>query len=433
MEKTFFTKPSQEFKQTTAPDVCFVEDCHPARKVPFQPDENFYNSELCEGLWVCCTKKVSKGTLEKACALIRGTLPIELRRKFLDFRAQKWCVDPGPMRLIIMANKEVAGSIIEVQGTSLQGMTGSNHTYSPWAFTNENDFLKCSNIGKLTLHEITHAADMVIRQQIDPFFHEHVQLLYNSAVNRSSDNSANWKDRGTSIPDHFITNKNNTRQQGSYDFGGRYNGGLYAMANRDEYLAETHCMLRGITSICGEPTPAVANAVQSGLCSSRGLFIHDPDIYSTLVKFFSHQDSVIDWPEPDECILRPVMLHENNQSVSSTRWRIRSESCSKWAWDIHAHKWNWASHSDGKIIFSGCAGDNYSGDPFWGGRKDSKGILWLGKELLIPSKPTSLVIIQSEGHSAVFAIIEFQSDNGTWQEFAVFSDVPKGKVRLQMN
>eukprot|EP01060_Flectonema_neradi_P006283 TRINITY_DN1420_c1_g1_i1.p1 TRINITY_DN1420_c1_g1~~TRINITY_DN1420_c1_g1_i1.p1 ORF type:complete len:439 (+),score=35.63 TRINITY_DN1420_c1_g1_i1:48-1364(+) len=436
---TMFAAPSAPFKQTKPPDVCFIEDCHPPRSTPFQPDDSFYNSECCEGLWVCCSKNAAKGTLEQACALVRSVFPLPLRRKFLEFRSPKWALDPGPMRLVILASNEQAGCIPEVTGTPLEDMNGANHTYFPWTFSNENDFRESNtanpNKGVLTIHECTHAADGVIRQQIDPYFHEHVQLLYNTAIANSHDGKPNWSDRGTSIPIEFVTQQNHTRKGGSYDFGGRYNGGLYAMANRDEYLAETHCMLRGMTAIHGEPPEAVRSAVDFGMCTPDGLSNHDPGIHALLLKYFSPPDCSVNWPvrAPDcDLTISPTTLSSDYKTISATRWRIRTQS-THWAWDIQFHRWIWASQSDCKIFFSGCAGPGYAATPFWGGRQDDAGVLWLGIESSKPTRPTSLFISQHGGHAATNATVEYQTDGGLWISFASFQNIPQGEFSLDMN
>ena len=65
----FVTPPSQPLHSLNIHDVCFKNKLHPPRVGEFRPDEGFYQSENCEGVWVCVSKECPQHTLKRACLI----------------------------------------------------------------------------------------------------------------------------------------------------------------------------------------------------------------------------------------------------------------------------------------------------------------------------------------------------------------------------
>eukprot|EP00466_Bigelowiella_natans_P020737 jgi/Bigna1/139624/aug1.51_g14332 len=190
----------------------------------------FYHAECCEGLWVCVSHRCGKDILAKACALVRRTIPEKQRSLWGAFRSPKWAKDPGPMRIVVLDNRtnEEAGCIPELQ----DGSRGRNGTSCPFVFTSREDFEEGVGGGswkpfQLTVHEMTHGADMVIRQLIDPYFHYQVALLWEKhadkfLIQRQKQETYRW----TAI---LANGRQVLREEQAPE---RY---CYAAANRDEY------------------------------------------------------------------------------------------------------------------------------------------------------------------------------------------------------
>jgi hypothetical protein len=146
---------------------------------PFLPSSDFYLSEDCEGLWVCVSRACGEATLQKASQLVRSFIPEEHRRLWGQFASPLWAKDRGPMRLVVLDNvtNEQCGMIPELSDIS----TGRNCTSCPFVVTSREDLFDGVGgwtPGRLTLHEMTHGADMVIRQQLDPAFEDIVEDLF---------------------------------------------------------------------------------------------------------------------------------------------------------------------------------------------------------------------------------------------------------------
>eukprot|EP00978_Attheya_sp_CCMP212_P008139 scaffold18944_cov54-Attheya_sp.AAC.2 len=92
----------------------------------------------------------------------------------------------GPFRLIILDNitNQSAGDCPEFPD-EWEGRSG---TSNPGIFTSAEDF--CLNpkplrsCGDLTVHEVTHGLDMVIRQQLDPYFFQQADDCWRDAIRR---------------------------------------------------------------------------------------------------------------------------------------------------------------------------------------------------------------------------------------------------------
>lgn len=217
------TRPSSKALTGHVHDVALKAALHVPR-YDFTPDADFYLSENCEGVWVCASKAAGPEVLQRCCALVRATLPLWQRELWGKFVSPKWGQDPGPMRIIILDNRsgEQANCIPEInRGNS----GGRNGTACPFVFTSREDFDGgvggSWKLGALTAHEMVHGADMVLRQLYDPYFHEEVLDLY-----RTYRQLFQWpKSQGT---------------------GRTVVKNCYACANRDEFLAETHCILLGM-------------------------------------------------------------------------------------------------------------------------------------------------------------------------------------------
>lgn len=218
--------------------VCYKSNLHPGPTRPFAPDDAFYHSENCEGLWVCVSKECGEETLRRACHLIRTCIPEGQRRMWGAFVSPTWAKDPGPMRLIVLDDRtdQQAGCVPELR----DGSRGRNQTSCPFVFTSREDFHGgvgggrgwCE--GQLTLHEATHGADMVIRQREDPYFHEEVGRLW--AKHREKFRYAGDARRTTII---LSCGECHVDEDDGHSY-------CYAAANRDEFLAECHCIAQGL-------------------------------------------------------------------------------------------------------------------------------------------------------------------------------------------
>lgn len=220
---------------------CYKSNVHPRRTEVFVPDEDFYHTEYCEGLWVCVSKACGEDTLQRACQLIRSTVPIEQRKMWDKFQSPKWAKDPGPMRVIVLDDRtnEQAGCIPELQDES----SGRNQTSCPFIFTSREYFFGgvggggqrwCE--GRLTLHELTHCSDMVIRQLKDPYFHEEVGMLWSKYRDKFNYDADSVTKRNITIYD---SGECIVDEEGKSTY-------CYAATNRDEFLAECHCIAQGL-------------------------------------------------------------------------------------------------------------------------------------------------------------------------------------------
>ncbi|CAB9511925.1 expressed unknown protein [Seminavis robusta] len=209
--KTWIVPPSQEPSEEIRQSLgfCFGENTQEPNP-HFQPDPSFYNGICIDGLWVLASKQVDKGILNCAAELVSRYVPIEIRKLCLQWRAPL-DMPQGPFRLIILdaATNQQAGNCPEFPDC----WTGRNSTINPGVFTSSDDFRLSGNGngnqqyyygGELTVHELTHGLDLVIRQQLDPYFMQQVEDCF---------------------------------QQGRLVYHKSY-----AAANRHEYLAEI-CML----------------------------------------------------------------------------------------------------------------------------------------------------------------------------------------------
>jgi len=220
-------------------DVSLSAHLHEPRP-SFVPDSSFYLAENCEGLWVCASHACGPLVLQRACALVRAVIPPWQREMWGRFMSPRGCKDAGPMRIIVLDNRtdEQAGIIPELNDGNRGGRNG---TSCPFVFTSREDFDEGVGgrwqLGSLTAHEMTHGADMVLRQQHDPCFHEDVAELY------------------ASHREHFFWPK----PQGT---GRTVRKLCYAAANRDEFLAECLILLLGLLTeredycLAGMSTPA---------------------------------------------------------------------------------------------------------------------------------------------------------------------------------
>ena len=132
------SKPSQDCARYRFSNLCKPECLMPPRSTDFVPDDSFYNSINCEGLWVCTSKQVPELVLERAAAFVRSWIPRPLRELFGRFRSTLGCADSGPMRLIILDHEtnEQAGIIPELNNDA----PGRNGTACPFVFSSREDF-----------------------------------------------------------------------------------------------------------------------------------------------------------------------------------------------------------------------------------------------------------------------------------------------------
>jgi hypothetical protein len=203
---TWIVPPSAPLRDDLPPlDFCFVENTQDPNP-NFEPDPDFYNGINLDGFWVLASKQVEKRVLNQAAELLSRYIPVELRRLCLKWRAPKG-MPQGPFRLVILdpVTNQQAGDCPDFPSS----WGGRNGTSNPGIFTSADDFSlnpRSGPCGSLTVHEVTHGLDMVIRQQLDPYFFEQTDDCYRAAMERQVYRKA------------------------------------YAAANRHEYLAEI-CML----------------------------------------------------------------------------------------------------------------------------------------------------------------------------------------------
>lgn len=168
------------------------------------------------------------------------------------------------MRLVILDNRsdEQAGMVPELG----DGSTGRNHTNCPFVFSSREDFTTGIGggrwrRGRLTTHELTHGADMVIRQLIDPFFHFEAAHLFDRAMERRQFHY----DDPTAGP------------------GEPREVALYAACNRDEYIGEC---VNIILNLSGEEYHNV------GITGRADLEFKDPAVCALLRRFFTVPASI---------------------------------------------------------------------------------------------------------------------------------------------
>jgi hypothetical protein len=204
--KTWIVPPSQDPSPPirSSLDFCFEENTQESNPM-FRPDPTFYNGICVDGLWVLTSKQVDIGILNCAAELVSRYVPVEIRRLFLQWRAPH-NMPQGPFRLIILdaASNQQAGDCPEFPDS----WRGRNSTINPGVFSSSDDFRRAEHGrfcgGELLVHELTHGLDLVIRQQLDPYFMQEVEDCFQRA--------------------RMVFQKS------------------YAAANRHEYLAEI-CML----------------------------------------------------------------------------------------------------------------------------------------------------------------------------------------------
>jgi hypothetical protein len=184
---TWIVPPSQPLHDElmrSLQDFCFVETTQEPNP-DFSPDPTFYNAINADGLWILASKQVDERVLQRAADLMRNFIPIEIRRLFLQWRAPR-NMPQGPFRLVILDHKtnQQAGDCPDFPNS----WPGRNGTANPGCFTSADDFPLLSNNksndesqGSLTVHEMTHALDMVIRQQLDPYFMQEVDVCFQTA------------------------------------------------------------------------------------------------------------------------------------------------------------------------------------------------------------------------------------------------------------
>ena len=196
------------------------------------------------------SKSCEAMVLDLACALVRRFIPLPLRRLWGEFRSPLWAKDPGPMRLVILDNRsdEQCGMIPELMDPQVKGR---NSTYCPFVFSSREDLLGGIGggtwpVGKLLAHESVHGCDMVIRQLVDPCFHEMAQDLFDRASVATV-----------------------------------YNG-MYASTSRDEYLAEVVIIALGLVQKEGDN-----EYVENGLVGIDQLVMKDPEVVDLLTQFFT--------------------------------------------------------------------------------------------------------------------------------------------------
>jgi len=103
--------PSELVSQPSRNLTCSVHDCCLIHKIypigaseQFSPDDSFFLSENCEGLWVSVSHACGVETLRRASSLVRSLIPEAQRAKWLQFRSPKWAKNAGPMRIIVLDN-----------------------------------------------------------------------------------------------------------------------------------------------------------------------------------------------------------------------------------------------------------------------------------------------------------------------------------------
>lgn len=270
--------PSQPMRAELVADIEHFTDVRRLQPANpgFAPDASFYNSVNLDGLWVCASKACPAGTVERAAALLSAYVPVELRRLCLQWRAPEGR-PLGPMRVVIMDN--VSGQKAGDGPEFPDDWAGRNGTSNPASFTSAEDIVDAGR-GGLTVHEFTHALDMVIRQQLDPFFMQELDDCFVEAL------------------------RNDTYKK------------AYAAASRHEYIAElcalfvsTHprSFRRGCHE-CGEAAAGVCDFPRHALLppgaggvdleAKSHLIEHDPAGYLLLRKYLVEIDpSDAHWQE----------------------------------------------------------------------------------------------------------------------------------------
>lgn len=230
---TWIVPPSCPMRQdlvNVLKDFCFVENTQEPN-TDFEPDPNFYNGINCDGLWVLASKEVDTRVLKCAAELMCRFIPLELRRLCLHWRAPLG-MPRGPFRLIILdpETNQQAGDCPDFP----DHLVGRNGTSNPGIFSSADDFSSNpglnSSCGELTVHEVTHGLDMVMRQQVDPYFFQQVDDCYQAALERSVYKKA------------------------------------YAAANRHEYLAEICTLFVGTHPSNFERGCSQCEVADSGIC-----------------------------------------------------------------------------------------------------------------------------------------------------------------------
>ena len=189
---TWIVPPSRPMRQDLVASLksfCFMENTQEPNP-DFEPDPDFYNGINCDGFWVLASKEVDKRILNCAAELICRYIPVEIRRLCLEWRAPL-DMPQGPFRLVILdpVTNQQAGDCPDFP----DAWPGRNGTANPGIFTSADDFcldahrprrVGSSPCGELTVHEVTHGLDLVIRQQLDPYFFQEVDDCYRAAVER---------------------------------------------------------------------------------------------------------------------------------------------------------------------------------------------------------------------------------------------------------
>jgi hypothetical protein len=166
------------------------------------------------------------------------------------------------MRVIVLDDitNERSGIIPELKSGASTGSSSNsrNSVECPFVFTSREDMYgqhskisgELAPKNRLTIHETVHGADMVIRQMIDPAFHEIMEEYFR-------------KYRSLMI---YISR----------------NGALkaaYAATNRDEFLAE-------VVTICKGGHADTQDYARCGLQSKDDVRRLMPDMYEEITKYF---------------------------------------------------------------------------------------------------------------------------------------------------
>lgn len=185
---TWIVPPSRPLRPDLLPqlrDLCFVENTQEPNP-GFVPDPDFYNGINLDGLWVLASKQVETRVLHQAAQLLSRYIPIEIRQLCLQWRAPVG-MPRGPFRVLIMdhVTNQRAGDCPDFPSE----WDGRNGTANPGIFTSADDFQdnpRFGPCGDLTVHEVTHGLDMVIRQQLDPYFFQECDEAYCAATERQT-------------------------------------------------------------------------------------------------------------------------------------------------------------------------------------------------------------------------------------------------------
>mmetsp|Transcript_12267 Transcript_12267/g.20323 ORF Transcript_12267/g.20323 Transcript_12267/m.20323 type:complete len:610 (-) Transcript_12267:100-1929(-) len=182
---TWIVPPSSPLRpELPLQDFCYIENTQDANP-DFEPDPAFYNGINLDGFWVLASKEVDKRILNQAAELLCRYIPVEIRRLCLQWRAPKG-MPQGPFRLVILdpVTDQKAGDCPDFPDS----WGGRNGTSNPGIFTSADDFSlhpqRFGPCGELTVHEVTHGLDMVIRQQLDPYFFQQTHDCWQDAIDR---------------------------------------------------------------------------------------------------------------------------------------------------------------------------------------------------------------------------------------------------------